>query len=390
MKPMIPRRRFLAGAAAAVVLPSVGRAAGEESSDEIRTAFIGVGNRGGTLLKTVLKQPNIRVSAVCDTDTSARDKARDIAQRDQPEMVLDYRKVLDLKYVDAVFIATPCYLHAPMAAAALEAGKYVYCEKPLGIQPEQVDLVLKAAARAKTFLQIGQQLRYSPVLRDATRHIHEEKILGQVFVVKAQRHSTPRRPRDRTREGRGQARRRPAWYDDVELSGDLIVENAVHNIDASNWLTGSRPVSAYGHGKKYLPETIPAGTIMMDGFSVEYIHENDTHVDYSQLYLHPRSLKNPRNGQWYVVFGEKGAIELSYSSWTFHEMYGEEPPRVFEPENVDLTLAAQKDFFACIREGRRPFGDVKVGATAALTSILGREAIYKRRMVTWDELGVKV
>ena len=235
----------MAGAAAAVVLPSVGRAIGQEKSvEEIRTAFIGVGNRGGTLLRTVLKQSNLRVAAVCDTDTFARDKAKGMAQRDKPELTLDYRKVLDLKNVDAVFIATPCYLHAPMAAAALDAGKYVYCEKPLGIQPEQVDLVLKAARRAKTFLQIGQQLRYSPVMRDVTRHIHEEKILGQVFVVKAQRHSTPPKSQDRTKEGRGQARLRPAWYDDVRLSGDLIVENAVHNIDASNWLTGSRPVSA--------------------------------------------------------------------------------------------------------------------------------------------------
>ena len=390
MKSTIQRRKFLAGAAAAVVLPSVGRAGGQERSEEIRTAFIGVGNRGGTLLKTVLKQPNLRITAVCDTDTFARDKAKELAQRDQPAQAIDYREVLDRKDVDAVFIATPCYLHAPMAAAALEAGKYVYCEKPLGIQPEQVDLVLKAAERAKTFLQIGQQLRYSPVLRDVTRHIHEEKILGRVFVVKAQRHSTPAKPRDRTKEGRGQARLRPAWYDDVKLSGDLIVENAVHNIDACNWLTGSRPVSAYGHGKKYLPETRPAGKIMMDGFSVEYIHENDTHIDYSQLYLHPSSLKSLKNYQWYVIFGEKGAIELGYSSWTFHEMHGDEKPREFKPENVDLTLAAQKDFFACLREGRKPFGDVKVGATAALTTIMGREAIYKRRMVTWDELGVTV
>ena len=86
----------------------------------------------------------------------------------------------------------------------------------------------------------------------------------------------------------------------------------------------------------------------------------------------------------------KGAIELTESSWTFHAMYGGEEPRVFEPENNDLTLTAQQDFFACIREGRKPFGDVKVGATAALTTIMGREAIYNRKMVTWDELGVEV
>lgn len=369
------RRSFLAAtAAAAAPRPATAQA-------ELRAAFIGVGNRGNGLLGQALVQSGVRIAAICDIDPAARDRALSRAARDQPRSLTDYRQVLDLKDIDAVAVATPCDLHAEMAAAALEAGKYVYCEKPVGITPEQVAQVLRASRRSKAFLQIGQQLRYYPGLREVIRRIHEGA-LGRVFVIKAQRHSTPARPEAR--------RDRPAWYEDVKRSGDLIVENAVHNLDCCNWIAASRPTSAYGHGKRYLPEPIPAGTLMMDGFSVEYIHESDTHVDYSQLYLHPRGLKDLKNGQWYVIFGEKGAIELSHSSWTFHEMYGDAPPRVFEPEEGDLTLAAQKDFFACIREGRKPFGDVKVGATAALTTIMGREAIYKRRMVTWDELGVTV
>jgi predicted dehydrogenase len=98
--------------------------------------------------------------------------------------------VLDLADVDAVIVATPCYLHAEMAAACLNAGKYVYREKPVGITPEQVAL-LQAARRAKGFLQIGQQLRYFPALREVIRQIQEERVLGEIFVVKAQRHSTP-------------------------------------------------------------------------------------------------------------------------------------------------------------------------------------------------------
>jgi hypothetical protein len=51
---------------------------------------------------------------------------------------------------------------------------------------------------------------------------------------------------------------------------------------------------------------------------------------------------------------------------------------------------AMSDFYGCIRENRKPFADVRVGAVAALTAIMGREAIYQRRMVTWKELGVEV
>ena len=279
-----------------------------------------------------------------------------------------------------MFVATPCDLHAPMAAACLEAGKYVYCEKPLGITPEQVAMVLKASRNSKAFLQIGQQLRYYPNMIEAMRQLHEVNAVGDMFVIKAQRHSSPPDPSRPQRE-------RPAWYEDVKRSGDLIVENAVHNIDACNWAARSRPVSAYGHGKKYLPKTIPAGTVMMDGFSVSYQYENDIHLDYSQLYLHPRQMKELKNNQWYIVFGSKGSLEIN--NGMLYPMFGE-PVKFLTPEIENAKENATAEFFRCVRQGCLPFADIKVAATAALTAIMGREAIYQRRMVTWKELGVEV
>jgi myo-inositol 2-dehydrogenase/D-chiro-inositol 1-dehydrogenase len=369
------RRTLLAGAAASLA----GQVAGQKA--ELRTAQIGVGNRGTALLRQVLKQANVRVAAICDIDAQARDTALSAASTHNPRSFTDYRQVLDLTDIDAVFVATPCDLHAPMAIAALQAGKYVYCEKPVGITPEQVANVLKAARGAKTFLQIGQQLRYYPTMRESMRQIHELRTIGEPFVIQAQRNSTP--------PAAGTARPRPAWYDDVKRSGDLIVENAVHNLDACNWAANSRPESAYGHGKKYLP--VPsklAGTAFLDGFSVDYIYENGMNLSYSQLYLHPRSLKELRNGQWYMVFGEKGAIEIN--SGTFYPMHETEPKKFFTPEIEKASENATEEFFACIREKRQPFADIKVAATAALTAIMGREAIYRRKMVTWKELGVEV
>jgi predicted dehydrogenase len=349
------------------------------AEQEIRTAFIGVGRRGTGLVKQVLSQQSVKVAAVCDIDPQARDRALSMTARDNPQSVTEWRRLLELKDVDAVVIASPCDLHAPMAAACLEAGKYVYCEKPLGITPEQVQSVLTAARRAKVFLQIGQQLRYMPGFRAGIKTIHEDRILGTPFVIKAQRHSTP--------VSEQAARDRPQWYLDPKRSGDLIVENAVHNIDICNWITGSRAASAFGHGKKYLPKAIPAGTVMMDGFSVEYIYDNDMHLDYSQLYLHPRSLKELANGQWYLIFGEKGTLNLSKGM--FYPFEGD-PRQVVPTATLEGREDAMSDFYACIRARRTPFADVTVGAVAALTAIMGREAIYRRRMVTWKELGVTV
>jgi myo-inositol 2-dehydrogenase / D-chiro-inositol 1-dehydrogenase len=382
MKNNIDRRKLLLAGAAAAATPLAAQ------EQEIRTAHIGVGVRGGSLLKEAVSEQRIKISAICDIDGQTRDKALSLAARDNPKSLTEWRAVLDLKDVDAVFIGTPCDMHAEMAAACLEAGKYVYCEKPLGITPESVDRVLRAARHSKTFLQIGQQLRYFPSMREAIRQIHEG-IAGKNYIIKAHRHDSRSRPREGVQPTPQQAAR-TAWYADVKRSGDLIVENAVHNIDACNWIANSRPVSAYGHGKKYFPNPIPPGTLMMDGFSVEYIYDNDMHCDYSQISFHPRTLKTLPSGMWYTVFGEKGSVYMTHSSASFYDLYGEAEPRSLLPAGANEKDTATADFFACIREKRQPFADVRVGATAALTAIMGREAIYKRRSVTWKELGVEV
>ena len=382
----ILRRRFLQGVAAATAVTSV-----RAQDDPLRIGMVGVGKRGSAHLGRLVKRSDTAIQAVCDLDSAARDAAQSAAQGDNPRSYSDYRELLRQNDIDAVVVATPCHLHAEMAAAALNAGKHVFCEKPLAISADQVRLVLDAARNSKAVFQIGQQSRNSPHIQEVVRQIHETGLIGTPFVIKAQRHSTPSRPGTRREGGSGQQRRFPGWYNDVKLSGDLIVENAIHNLDVCNWLAGSRPVSVYGHGKRYLPETIPAGTVMMDGFSVEYVYRNDMHLDYSQLYLHPRALRKLPSGMWFIIYGEKGTIELDYSSWTFYEIYGDsEPVEHQAPEDIDLTEAAHNDFVGAIRENRRPVADIEVAATAALTGIMGREAIYQRRMVTWDEMGVSV
>jgi len=380
----LDRRRLILSGAAVAASSSIAA-----QDQEIRTAFIGVGVRGGGLLKQAIGQQAVRISAICDIDGQTRDQALSLCARDNPKSFTEWRAVLDLKDVDAVFIGTPCDLHAEMAAACLDAGKYVYCEKPLAITAEGVDRVLRAARRSKAFLQIGQQLRYFPSMREAIRQIHEG-VAGKTYIIKAHRHGGRSRPRGGDAGPTPRQATRTAWYADVKRSGDLIVENAVHNIDACNWIANSRPVSAYGHGKKYFPQPVPPGKVMMDGFSVEYIYENDMHCDYSQISFHPRHLKALPSGMWYTVFGEKGSVYLTHSSATYYDLFAENEPHNLLPEDTSESDTATADFFACIREKRQPFADVRVGAVAALTAIMGREAIYKGRSVSWKDLGVEV
>lgn len=264
--------------------------------------------------------------------------------------------------LDAVVVATPCYLHAPMAAATLAAGKYIYCEKPVGITPEQVASVLAASRTSKAFLQIGQQLRYVASLRTVIEQLHKG-VIGQQYFIRANRDSTRLSPEAEAA--------RPAWYRDVKKSGDLIVENAVHNLDVCNWVANSRPTSACGYGKKYFPTPQPAGTLMMDGFCVVYIYEND---------MHPRTLKDLPSGQWYFIMGQKGTVDLTEG--ILYGLDGSEPLPFITPEQRGQKEDAMTQFLACIRGDRQPVADIKVAATAALTAIVGREVIYRRKSVT--------
>ncbi len=370
------RRTFVisSGAAGLKALGAQGR--------EVRTAFIGVGNRGGSLLNQVLKKDGAPVTAICDLDPNKRDKAAGLAARFNPKVTAQWREIVDMKNVDAVYIATPCNLHADMAEACLKAGKYVYLEKPMGIHPEEVDRVVKAERGSRVFLQIGQQMRYWPWLQGAVPHVHSG-IIGKVLIIKAQRHSPAQPP--------GTKERLPEWYFDAKISGDRIVENGVHNLDVCNWIANSLPVAAFGHGQVYLPTPEPPGLHYMDGYSVMYQYGNQVNLTFSEAHLHPRNLTELAGGQWYAVFGEKGTIMIKRGSALLYEMQATGAPReLLTPDQQGMNEDAVGDFYAAIREGRRPFADSRVGATAALTTLMGRKAIYERRCATWKEMGVSL
>src|SRR5919205_3456311 len=143
----VNRRSFLAASAAAAAQSALGQSAGK-----VKTAMIGVGGRGTFLLTGVLEQPGAEVVALCDLKPDRLDKAATTARRDNPKTYTDWRQIVDRKDIDAVYVATPPYLHSEMAVAALKSGKHVYCEKPIGITAAQVrDLVKVAKSTNKVF-----------------------------------------------------------------------------------------------------------------------------------------------------------------------------------------------------------------------------------------------
>ena len=137
----VNRRRFLgcsAAAGLALTQGNLAEAAGVDGAAPVRLGVIGIGNRGTALLRGVLELPGATVVAVCDAESKHRLRGQGIAEKaggHRPEAYEDPRRLLDRKDVDAVVIAVPCDLHAPLYGDAIAAGKHLYAEKPLALEP---------------------------------------------------------------------------------------------------------------------------------------------------------------------------------------------------------------------------------------------------------------
>jgi predicted dehydrogenase len=362
----VDRRLFLFGSALA--------AHAFQPEKPVNTAMIGTGNRGSFLLQGVLRQPNAKVLALCDIKPDRLDKAATAAAKDNPATYADWQKVIERKDVDAVFIATPPYLHSEMAIQAIKAGKNVYCEKPLGITPAQVRALLDAAKGSNKVFVAGQQLRSQKALGETVRKIREG-VIGDVIMVKAQRHAAADLAHDGTSGD---------WYFDVTKSGGYLIEQSVHNLDLCNWVIGAHPLRACGFGAIVMYKNDPPGRTIFDCGSITYDYPNGVKMSFTQNVFHPASM--PHGNQYVFVYGLKGAVDLM--TGTMYPPGRGAQPVVLAPKQQEDEFAHIAAFYESIVHGAPPPVDVKGGATAALTAILGHEAMVQEKVVKWSDFGI--
>lgn len=363
----VDRRFFLLGTTLAA-------AQAFQAETTVNTAMIGVGNRGSFLLQGVLQQPNAKVVALCDIKPDRLDKAASAAAKDNPKTYADWQRIIERKDVDAVFIATPPYLHSEMAIQAIKAGKNVYCEKPLGITPAQVRALLDAAKGSKKVFVAGQQLRSQKRLSETVRNLREG-VIGDVIMVKAQRHANSDLPHDGTSGD---------WYFDVTKSGGYLIEQSVHNLDLCNWAIGSHPLRACGFGGIVFYKNDPPGRTIFDCGSITYEYPNGVKMSFTQNVFHPQSM--PNGNQYVLVYGTKGSVDLMTA--TMYPPGRGSQPVVLAPRQQEDQYAHIAAFYESIVHGTPPPVDVRVGATAALTAILGHQAMVQEKVVNWSEFGV--
>lgn len=163
---------------------SYGRILG--ANEKVRLGVMGVNSRGLALASNFALQPNCEVISISDVDTRAAEKCIQAVakiQQSKPKDVPDFRKSLEDKDMDALVIAAPDHWHAPAAILASKAGKHVYLEKPCSHNPNEGELLVAVAAKYKNVIQMGNQRRSWPNVKQAIQDIQDGAI-GRPYFAK--------------------------------------------------------------------------------------------------------------------------------------------------------------------------------------------------------------
>ena len=190
---MVTRREFLdtlAVSAATLAVSSTAKSYAQimGSNDRLNFAVIGLNSRAYAHLSALqANKAQARISHVCDVDSVTLKKFAGAAQQamgEAPAMEGDFRKILAMKDIDAITIATPDHWHTPMAILGLQAGKNVYVEKPCSHNPAEGALLVEAQLKYKKLVQMGTQQRSSPHTIEIVEKIHNGAI-GRAYFAKA-------------------------------------------------------------------------------------------------------------------------------------------------------------------------------------------------------------
>jgi predicted dehydrogenase len=196
------------------------------------------------------------------------------------------------------------------------------------------------------------------------------------MMVKAQRHASRDLPHTSLSAD---------WYFDVAKSGGYLIEQSVHNLDACNWVIGAHPLRACGLGGTLLYKNDPPGRDIFDCGCLTFEYPGGVIMSFTQNVFHARRM--PNNNQLVYVYGTTGSVDLLYSTMMYplarDGQSSELAPKQEESRHAHITA-----FYECITNGAPSPADITIGATAALTSILGHEAMVRQKFVKWSDFGV--
>ncbi len=291
-----------------------------------------------------------------------------------------YQRVID-SGVDVVLLTTPPAFRPQHLAAAVAAGKHVFCEKPVAVDAPGVRSVLESARLAKSkqlSLMSGFCWRYQDQVRETFDRLRAGGI-GDIRSIQSTYNTTGWiQPKARQAPWTDTEFQTRNWHYFHPLSGDHIVEQAVHAIDWIGWAMGDAPPErCFAVGGRQVRDNLPETGNVFDHFSVVYEYPGGV-----RAYHTCRHWPNTASDNTMYVLGSRGHCTMK--PWTAeHVIEGDEPWRGSAPGN-DMYQREHDLLFKAIRSGS-PVNDGEFMARSTLLAIMGRMAAYTGQVVTWDQ-----
>ncbi len=388
----VSRRSFLTSAAAGatafqIVKPELVRGAGNE---KLKAGLVGCGGRGTQAIQNILTGcDNVEIVALADL---FEDRLEDCLQKSKalkPDLSsrvnvdaehrftgFDGYKKLIASGVDLVMLATyPAY--RPMHfEAAVEAKKHIFCEKPFGTDAVGVRRFMAAAKKSeelKLTVKSGAQRRSQSTYLEPYKRMKDGQI-GDIVALYANWVGGPVLNFNNAKLF--PTRKRPAgmsdmefqhrnWYSFVWVCGDQIVEQHLHNIDVCNWFMGTHPVEVTASGgAAWRPREEEYGNIY-DHLTADFVYANGVHMSSHCRQYQGRGIAQDVSER---IVGTKGVIASAS----------------FGRAAVDPYVQEHADMMASIL-GKGPYiNEAMAVAESTMTCIMGREAAYSGRKITWD------
>ena len=312
------------------------------------------------------------IGLICDTDEARLNKVGDENGIPKEKRVTDYMQIVNDEHINTVIIATPDQQHREQIEACLEAGKHIMCEKPLALNREDIDAIVKAVSEhPECKFMIGQICRFTPAFVMAKKIIDEGRI-GELYFAESEyahdyQHMFEKDPKN--------------WRSDPERNG--VVGGGCHAVDLLRWLIGSDPYEIYAYGThKLLPW-----------------------VDYDDTNIAIMKFQNEVAGKVFVstackrnytmrtcVYGTKGTLIFDNTSDTMQMFLADENGHHISKKPILIPIdvnnhnatAEFREFADCLTTGRRIETSVYEGAKTVIACLGIVEASKSGRIVRPD------
>ncbi len=402
------RRNFIKNVAAvsafSILKPAI--VFGSRANSAIRIGIIGCGNRGSSVISSMVANTNSSIVAMADIFNDQLQKAlpvfnsintaKGVAAIPAANIYQGskaYLKLLDNKDVDAVQISTPAYSHVDFLEAAVMGGKHVYCEKP--VAPDVAGcrraIQLGETLNGKQSVVIGFQIRHASAYAEMINRIQRGDI-GELITVQLYYLSSSVPIITRNNVSDDEVRIRNHFYFNA-LSGGILLDQGIHILDICNWVLKGHPLNAVGRGNTR------ARTEIGDTFSnyqVAYQYPNNVNVS-----IHTTQLGHQFGDVCCRFIGTNGIAEAHYSGGVFINGDNKWDSGIARSESTvtpqqkaagvflsslhDADANKEKAFINSIETGNF-LNEIQSGAESTLTAILGREAAVTQKTMTWDEV----